>query len=132
MYDKILNTMKAFTALILLICLPLANLVYAWDYHTDIRSEELTGDDTKEIIIESKGSGGTGSYYEEMRIYQDNFEEMKLIFKVRTLWKIQNKEIVSTVEFMPPGEDFSRDIKVTTDGVIKIYKWEGISYEHRI
>lgn len=88
---------------------------------------DFDGDFVNEIIVESKHGAGTGHYIEQMRIYKDEFPEMKLLFSIRTVDKIWGtpKEgplgsaIISDVEFTEQdGTNGLRDIIVKTKEVI--------------
>ena len=128
----------------------ITNIAYSWDEHLDISHKELTGDYISEIIIKSKGSGGTGLYYEDIRIYNDEFPELTLIFQIRTLEKVTGTEASqhntsSVVTFSEPNsQDGSLDIIVNTEVMYyknyddkvgektvldaKIFKWNGKKY----
>ena len=72
---------------------------------------DLTGGLTDEIIIKAKHGAGSNHYIEDIRIFQDNYPKLDLIFQVRTLdstfgfneeMSKYNCDIISTVQFSEP------------------------------
>src|SRR5215216_6297043 len=116
---------------------------------------DCTGDLTDEIIIKAKHEAGSNHYIEDIRIFQDKYPHLDLVFEARTLDRTfdfekemskHNCDIVSTVEFAEPDlKKGTRDIIVKTKEIYykddenkvvdrtvpletKVYKWNGKSY----
>jgi hypothetical protein len=121
--------------------------------YKNIRYMDMDGDLADEIIIEGRHSAGTGHYIEDLRIFRDEYPNLKLVFSVRTLdsyfaGKDYNYDIVSEVKFgeQTPANKGARDIIVRSKKVFykdnehkviereekladKAYKWNGTVFE---
>jgi len=57
----------------------------SWTEYKNVSYEDLNGDMEQEIIIEARHGAGSNHYLEDMRIFKDEYPELKLIFSIRTL-----------------------------------------------
>ncbi|MDD4352802.1 MAG: hypothetical protein PHU71_07570 [Candidatus Gracilibacteria bacterium] len=136
---------------LLTIFISFSSLTYAsWSEYKNIRYMDVDGElgGQDEIIIESKHGAGTGTYVEHMRIFKDDFPDLKLIFHIQTLESYfgppeYNYDEVSEVKFTEPSpKGGSRDIAVHSktiyykdaehkvvdreeDAGVKVFKWNG-------
>ena len=124
---------------------------YAWTEYKNIRYMDVNGDLANEIVMETKHGAGSNHYIEDIRIFNDKYPEVELIFTVRTLDSTYgftppspyNCNVISTVEFTEPRrQNGIRDIIVKSKKIsykddenkvidkeenlgTKIFEWDG-------
>lgn len=139
---------------LLTIFISFSSSAYAsWSEYKNIRYMDVDGElgGQDEIVIESKHGAGTGTYVEHIRIFKDNFPDLKLIFHIQTLESYfgppeYNYDEVSEVKFTEPSpKGGSRDIAVHSKTIyykdaehkvidrvedlgIKMFKWDGSKF----
>ena len=119
----------------------------SWTEYKPARYMDLDGDFKNEIIIETKNGAGSGHYIEVMRIFKDDYHNLKLIFEIFTLDSVfgegPGNDDISTVEFTEQNPQTGlRDIIVKSKRIYykddqnkiidreeeqgsKIFKWNG-------
>jgi len=145
-----------FMTLSALLCFCASSAYSSWMEYAQVSYMDLTGDLNDEIIIKAKHGAGSNHYIEDIRIFQDKYPELDLIFQVSTLdstfgfkgeMSKYNCNIISTVEFVEPDlKKGARNIIVKTNKIYykddenkvvdremnlgaKIYKWNGNLFE---
>jgi hypothetical protein len=112
---------------------------------------DVDGEAGDELIIETKHGAGTGTYVEDMRIFKDNYPDLKLIFHIKTLESYfgspdDSYDEMSEVKFTDPSpKDGTRDIVVHSktiyykdtehkvvdreeDAGVKVFRWDGSKF----
>ena len=117
-----------------MITLGLSSSAYSWTEYKNVRYMDLDGDFQNEIIVEAKHGAGTGHYIEDLRIFKDEYPNLRLVFSTRLLDSNfldldndkYNYDIISDVKFTDQNpQDGRREIIVKKTKVF--YKAKGAS-----
>jgi hypothetical protein len=83
-------------------------LLFAWSEYKNTSHMDFDGDQSEELIIETKQGVGLGHYVEDMRIFKDDGSELKLIFEIKTVDEYfidgNHFKILSDVTFSEPDK----------------------------